>query len=544
MRTRNLTRVSAAFGILAALGSSISDSYANTGSNFGPAVDAACQALNGTTPFADQSCGLCHGSSFGTRVDPQWGWWETGNLTAFCAQAPNQAPNGDIDAPTSNLSIETGDTVDFAGRGSDPDGNLPLAYHWDFAGGAQNVSKADPGNVTFSTAGAFTVTLTVTDSLGASDPTPPTRTITVNDPPSPGQAPNGTIDTPATDLSITTGETVSFSGTGSDPDGDLPLAFAWDFDGGAPSTTIEDPGSVRFDSAGSFEVTFRVTDSSGVTDPTPGSRTITVEDPASTCTDSDSDGFAAEGGACGPMDCNDADAAINPDAPETCTDGIDNNCNDLIDVVDPEASDCPISDACLDSDGDRYSADGGICGPIDCDDFDQTINPGATEACRDDKDNDCDGAIDNEDTECNGTDCIGRLIGDDNPVIDIRIKETKWDAEKRRLEVKGNKVPRGSVITISNAVDGQVLGTTIIKKDDEWKFTVTLRPDLAPCRVRADINGSFDEKDVKDAPRSICGGRDDDDEDDHEDEEDDERHERNAEKDEGKHDERERRQRR
>jgi PKD repeat protein len=39
----------------------------------------------------------------------------------------------------------------------------------------------DPGPVTFSTPGIYTVTLTVTDSLGAADPTPDTRVILVAD---------------------------------------------------------------------------------------------------------------------------------------------------------------------------------------------------------------------------------------------------------------------------------------------------------------------------------------------------------------------------
>lgn len=65
--------------------------------------------------------------------------------------------------------------------------------------------------------------------------------------------------------------------------------------------------------------------------------------PPPACTDSDGDTYAVEGGNCGPVDCNDANAAVNPAAAENCTDNIDNNCNGLIDAQDPAAVGCPAS---------------------------------------------------------------------------------------------------------------------------------------------------------------------------------------------------------
>jgi hypothetical protein len=54
-----------------------------------------------------------------------------------------------------------------------------LTFGWDFAGGAPNTRVEDPGAVVFHTAGRYPVTLTVTDSLGMTDPSPATVTVTV-----------------------------------------------------------------------------------------------------------------------------------------------------------------------------------------------------------------------------------------------------------------------------------------------------------------------------------------------------------------------------
>jgi hypothetical protein len=52
--------------------------------------------------------------------------------------------------------------------------------------------------------------------------------------------------------------------------------------------------------------------------------------PGSSCTDADGDGFCTSEG-----DCNDNNAAINPGAVEVCNDGIDNDCDGLVDAADP-----------------------------------------------------------------------------------------------------------------------------------------------------------------------------------------------------------------
>ena len=94
-------------------------------------------------------------------------------------------------------------------------------------------------------------------------------------------------------------------------------------------------------------------------------------DEGTPCADDDGDGYTENEG-----DCSDADAAVSPGAEEVLDNGIDDDCDGVVDL----GSDDP--------DGDGYSAAAG-----DCDDADATVFPGAAEAA-DGADEDCDGVID------------------------------------------------------------------------------------------------------------------------------------------------------
>ena len=113
------------------------------------------------------------------------------------------------------------------------------------------------------------------------------------------------------------------------------------------------------------------------------------------------------------IDCNDAVAAINPGATEICdAANTDENCNGLADNADSGAADSGKSNFYADADSDTYTVAtatrycdivvgyvASVSAPIDCNDNDAAINPGATEICdAANVDENCNGLADNADS--------------------------------------------------------------------------------------------------------------------------------------------------
>jgi len=94
-------------------------------------------------------------------------------------------PKGKITAPATDILIAPGESVTFSGTGSASTGSI-TGYSWVFRGATPSTSSlANPGAVTFATKGTYSITLTVTDSAGNTDPSPMVRTITVATAPPP-----------------------------------------------------------------------------------------------------------------------------------------------------------------------------------------------------------------------------------------------------------------------------------------------------------------------------------------------------------------------
>ena len=123
-----------------------------------------------------------------------------------------------------------------------------------------------------------------------------------------------------------------------------------------------------------------------------------------TCLDRDGDGY----GTC-PTDCDDTNPEVNPGRGEAlygilCSDGLDNDCDGLIDDADPGCE-----QECQDLDGDGFGDPASVYCTYDardCDDTDPDINPLNEEdefvECNDGLDNDCDRLPDEYDPDCAG----------------------------------------------------------------------------------------------------------------------------------------------
>ena len=110
--------------------------------------------------------------------------------------------------------------------------------------------------------------------------------------------------------------------------------------------------------------------------------------------DADADGSPA----C--EDCDDADAAVHPGAVEVCNDGIDDDCDGVGDESGALGESLFFSDSDGDGHGDPADSvlacaepSGYVTDATDCDDTSAAAHPGGSEIC-DGVDNDCDGRID------------------------------------------------------------------------------------------------------------------------------------------------------
>ncbi|PAJ72523.1 hypothetical protein CJF42_20745 [Pseudoalteromonas sp. NBT06-2] len=134
-------------------------------------------------------------------------------------------------------------TVTFIDSSSDNDGDI-VEWLWDFGDG--NISTEQSPVYTYSSAGAYTVSLTVTDNGGATNTSSQTLEVVTDN-----NDPVADFTTSADLL------TVNFIDNSSDPDGQL-IGWLWSFGDG--NTSTEQNPVYTYESAGTYAVSLTVTD--------------------------------------------------------------------------------------------------------------------------------------------------------------------------------------------------------------------------------------------------------------------------------------------
>jgi PKD repeat protein len=171
--------------------------------------------------------------------------------TVTISLAPNQPPVALMIGPTAGT---VGQMLTFSDDGSYDLNNDPLTYTWSFSEGGTANGPSTPH--AYNAAGTYTVTLTVSDTHGASDSAELTVTISL----APNQPPVARLTGPTVG---TVGQLLTFSDNGSsDPDND-PLTYAWTFSDGG---TASGPSATHaYSAAGTYTVTLTVSDNHGST---------------------------------------------------------------------------------------------------------------------------------------------------------------------------------------------------------------------------------------------------------------------------------------
>jgi len=323
--------------------------------------------------------------------------------------------------------------------------------------------------------GTFTVTLKGFDTVEGKECSSMSRTFhVVNNPP------EIRIVSPTERLTVNPGEDVVITGTVSDPDTDDPPESL--------TLSVEDdqePGLVysvtRPESDGSWTIVASfstpglhnniyvfATDTAGSS-----GRAGPIEVEVNECDpiDRDGDGYTSCQG-----DCDDTNQDVNPDGTEVCDDGIDNDCDGLV-------------DAGVDADGDGFDAC--VTGELrDCDDNMANTYPGASESC-DGFDNNCDGVVPDSEVDEDGDGF--RLCGKDCDDTD----PTTYDGAAEQCDGKDNDcdtvLPVGEQDLDS---DGVMACADPPDCDDRNDQVSPYAPELCGNRIDDDCDGQVDEESV------------------------------------------------
>jgi hypothetical protein len=153
--------------------------------------------------------------------------------------APNQPPTANAGL-NQNVTLPN-NSVTLVGSGSDPDGNI-VSYQWTKISGPTQFTIVTPNQsqtvINNLVQGVYQFQLKVTDNLGATG----TATVTVTVNPAPNQLPSANA---GADQTITLPvNTVTLSGSGTDPDGTI-VSYSWTRIAGPTQFSIVSPSQAQ-----------------------------------------------------------------------------------------------------------------------------------------------------------------------------------------------------------------------------------------------------------------------------------------------------------
>ena len=221
-------------------------------------------------------------------------------IAALIAVGGNNLPVANFTFVTNDLGITLTDTS------SDSDGSI-VVWNWDFGDG-NSAGSQNPSH-TYAAAGSYTVALTVTDNDGGVDSS--SQQVTVS-------AAGGNAPPVAAFAYGCNARDCSFDSSATSDDSGI-TGYAWDFGDGTFSAEAN-PEHV-YAANGNYTVTLVVTDVDLASDS--ASASFRVKNRGNT---SGSTGGDASGG----------DTGGSEKGRKKCTDGIDNDGDDLIDAADPD----------------------------------------------------------------------------------------------------------------------------------------------------------------------------------------------------------------
>jgi len=186
-----------------------------------------------------------------------WSSEKTRSVTVTEAGDDNEKPTAYIFSPSEPITKQHGETVEFRGRGTDPDGGQPIEYSWrsdidDFLSDLDYFTKNDL------TVGQHTIYFKVKDDEGEWSPEEST-TVTILSAPS-NNPPVADAGGPYT---VNVNQSITFDGSSSyDPDdGDSITSYRWDFGDGSTDEGVSPEHT--YTSEENYTVELTVTDSHG-----------------------------------------------------------------------------------------------------------------------------------------------------------------------------------------------------------------------------------------------------------------------------------------